>query len=391
MKSRNFFSNENIDPYRNDPKINSAIHNAGLLNYSEFMDWYSQPNVRTSRRILSKRNLESDNEEVHKMHKDSLKQIANEVCEKKIDAQYGISSILNLNFEKFDILVAVAPDYDTLKKKESDITTKTALKNKTKHILGFIIVEKGECKMLPDFYTVNLICARSKVEYKKYGKHASLKRERIRGAILLGAYLFCAKRINQTMGLLELADGYKNISGFFSYSKMGFVKDLSLFDRKCFKDYANLPMSLNINDYSYEQIINYASGLDKIRDINDDTGLIYLVPKTPRQQALQVQISGLCNLTYQIDYILNGSYALDVKLDKNEIKFLQELEDYYIDQDPHYDFNTDDYLNYIYDSMDNLIEEFKSASKSRTRSSSRSKMSAGSTKKRFYAYAQTCM
>jgi hypothetical protein len=39
------------------------------------------------------------------------------------------------------------------------------------------------------------------------------------------------------------------------------------------------------------------------------------------------------------------------------------LEDYYIDQDPHYDFNTDDYLNYIYDSMDNLIEEFKSASK----------------------------
>jgi len=384
MQTRNFFSSGNLEAYRNNPKIINALRGGALLNYTEFMTWYSQPNVRISKRNKGKRNSSAENEALHQISKTSLTQMANDVCENKIDVQYGISAILNLNFEKFDLLVAVAPDHEKIKNDETTVAPSTSLKNKTKHILGFIIAERGECRKFHDFYVVNLICTRSRVEYKKYGKNSSLERERIRGAILLGAYLFCAKRLNQDLGLLELADGYKNISGFFSYSKMGFVKDLSLFGRTCFKDFANLPMSIEIDHYSYDQIINYASGTDKIQHFDDETGLIDLVPKTPRQEVLQKQIAGLCNLTYQIDYILNGDYALDAKLDKKEIKFLESAEDDFGRRNPYDDITIDDYSNHIYDSIGELIDEFnsgsKSGSKSRSRTTWRATMQAGSNK-----------
>jgi hypothetical protein len=391
MPGKSFFSHANLDEYRNDPKIVNAMRGAALLNHQEFVEWYSQPDIRSSRRNSGKRNVAYDNETIKKIYKDSLKQIANQVCENKIDAQYGISAILNLNFDKFDLLVAVAPHYDRLKRDENTVTSKTSLKNKTKHILGFIIVEEGECKKFHDFYAVNLICARSNVEYKKYGKNASLNRERVRGAILLGAYMFCAKKIKQDLGLLELADGYKNIGGFFSYSKMGFVQDISLFGRNCFKDFANLPMSVEIRRYTYDQIINYASGVEKLKDIDDVTGLIKLVPKNPRQEAIQKKIAGICNLTYQIDFLLNGDYTLHPKFDKEEIEFLEEFETDFLTKDEYDDVSIDDYLQHFEYSIGELSKEFhdestsksKSRSRSRTRSATRA-ITAGSNRTRKY-------
>lgn len=386
MQTRAFFSNKNLEAYRNSSKIRDSIRGGALLNYPEFMAWYSQPNIRISKRNKGKRNADAENEALHTISKTSLTQMANDVCENHIDVQYGITAILNLNFEKFDLLVAVAPDHEKLKLEETTVAPKTSLKNKTKHILGFIIVERGECKMFPDSYVINLICTRSKVEYKKYGRNASAERERVRGAILLGAYLFCAKKLKQGMGLLELSDGYKNVKGFFSYSKMGFIRDVSLFDRKCFKDYANLPMSVDLTRYSYEQIINYASGADKLVEIWDESGLIELVPKTPRQEDIQKQVAALSNLTYQIDYILAGEYALHPRLDAYEIDFLEELEDRAANDDLFRDLTVDDYLHFINGVKQQLIERFKTESKAKTavptRNSKRSSMKAGSSKTR---------
>lgn len=385
MQTRAFFSNKNLEAYRNSSKIRDSIHGGALLNYPEFMFWYSQPNVRISKRNKGKRNAATENEVLHTISKTSLTQMANDVCENHIDVQYGISAILNLNFEKFDLLVALAPDHEKLKLEETTVAPKTSLKNKTKHILGFIIVERGECKMFPDSYVINLICTRSKVEYKKYGRNVSSERERLRGAILLGAYLFCAKKLKQGMGLLELSDGYKNVKGFFSYSKMGFIRDVSLFDRKCFKDYANLPMSVDLTRYSYEQIINYASGVDKLVDIEDESGLIELVPKTPRQEDIQKQVAALSNLTYQIDYILAGEYALHPRLDAYEIDFLGELEerlnDRAADDDQFQDITVDDYLHFINGVKQQLIDTFKTTAVP-TRNRTRSSMKAGSNKTR---------
>jgi len=184
---------------------------------------------------------------------------------------------------------------------------------------------------------------------------------------------------------LELSDGYKNIKGFFSYSKMGFLRDVSLFDRKCFKDCANLPMSVDLTRYSYEQILNYASGVDKLVDIEDESGLIELVPKTPRQEDIQKQVAALSNLTYQIDFILAGEYALHPKLDAYEIDFLEELgerlNDRAADDDQFQEITVDDYLHFINGIKQQLIDTFKTTAVP-TRNRTRSSMKAGSNKTR---------
>jgi hypothetical protein len=382
MQSRDFFKPEFLDPYRNDPRIIKALNGSVLLNYAEFMNWYKQPDPRMSMRNLGKRDRTSDVEEIHTLMKNDLKQIANRVCENKIDLHYGISAILNLNFERFDILVALAPGYDKVKRDEFKSRPSVSLKHKTRHILGFLIVEKGECKMRPTEYTVNLICSRSMVEYRRYGKRRGLERERLRGALLLGAYIYSCKRMDQEIGLLELADGYKNISGFFSYSKMGFVKDESLFGRQCFKDHANLPMSVRVGKYSYDKIIDYACGEDRIRHFEDDTGILNLSPITPRQKEIQRKFASLCNLEYQIPYILKHEHQLDPNLDKNEIDFLDvfyaEFYNRFSDEYP----ELDDHIDYIKIKKNEFINDFDASSPSKPH---------GGTKKREYSIKSKTM
>ena len=211
--------------------------------------------------------------------------------------------------------------------------------------------------MKPADYTINLICSRSKVEYKKYGRRVA-NRERLRAAILLGAYMYCAKKRDQDIGLLELADGYKNVSGFFSYSKMGFVKDLSLFGRRCFRDHANLPMSVRLDRYTYDNIIDYASGEQKLTYIQDDEGLIDLVPRGPKQQEIQKTFAVFCNLSYQIAYIMNHEHNLDPALDKMEISILMEFADQMYNRNPDQDITLEQYMEYINANKQSLLEAF---------------------------------
>lgn len=333
------FIGEHLDSYRRDPKIVGALGGRILLNHDEFSQWYSPPKIRMSARNLPKKiNRQPSIEKVETVSNAILELMAEKVCEKKIGLSYGKEAIRRLIHSQFDVLVLVEENYLQVKAKESDTYTKTAANKKLKAILGFIIVEKGECKRLPNAYTVNLICVRS-------------IRDKPRGAILLGAYLHCCKKIGQRYGLLELAGGYKNSSGFFSYSKMGFVKNTTLFDRKCFKDYNNLPMSIDLADYRYTDFVDYASGHRKFTDFRDDTGFLDIVPEkgNHQQEDMQKEIARYCNLIYQIPYIQDGEFTLYSSEDQQIL--LDIYEEY---EDP----TLDECLDYLYSSLEELIRFF---------------------------------
>jgi hypothetical protein len=95
---------------------------------------------------------------------DVLDDLAHFVCKGQIGRQYGKNAIRNVsenfNLKKndlFDILVAVEPGYSKINPYRS---TNTLERDKRKSVLGFIVIEKGECKRLKDIYSVHLICSR---------------------------------------------------------------------------------------------------------------------------------------------------------------------------------------------------------------------------------------
>jgi hypothetical protein len=108
---------------------------------------------------------------------------------------------------------------------------------KLRSVVGFLIVQKGECNGLPDDYAVNLICVRD-------GAASGA------GQVLIGLYLFTILERFQTighlqLGLLELAGGYSNIPGLCLYSKFGFVPSMNLAIPGCFPSPGNMPMELH--------------------------------------------------------------------------------------------------------------------------------------------------
>jgi len=370
-ETKEVFTEHNLDEYRKDVRILKALNGSVLMNHDEFMTWYAQPEIKISARTKNLMPRQPSIEKVKHISKDTLEDLANNVCEKKIGVDYGRESVLSLNKGAFDILVVLAPNADKVKAEEAHKQTKTSVNKKLKHILGFIIVEKGECKKYPNTYSVRLICTRTKLEYQRYGKSVGQqKRERVRGGILLGAYMHCVKKlyatkrhppgipiVDETLGILELAVGYRNIAGFFSYSNMGFVKDLSLLGRDCFTDPGNLPMSVKLSHYTHDQIINLATGEVKLQNIEDDTGLIDLVPRSKRQEALQKLIAVYCNLIYQWPYVYDNNFRLNTNNHKDEIKILHTFENEYYEElghDPYYN----DYIDFLTFQKNLIIEEF---------------------------------
>lgn len=292
-QQRRLFST--VATYRDDAKIKSALKGCAILDFAEFSEWFMQSNLRFSdRRRRDLTSLESYQE----MSYDKLYDIATDICQ-DIEVDYGRQSVRKTkNSSDLDGVFILAPDHDKLKRDEFSTRPEVSLKKKLKHILGFLIVEKGECRKdgYENVYAVNLICTRNQnnLEYKLYDKRR--QRERIRGAILLGAYLHCLKGAGEKMGILELAHGYENLEGFFSYSKMGFVRRDDL---KCFTNFMqNLPMSVDLDQFTSESIINYASGVEKLSRFQDETGLLQCVPKTKEEQKKQKIIATFCNIEY---------------------------------------------------------------------------------------------
>lgn len=333
------FINEHLDGYRNDEKIVKALEGRVLLNHDEFVKWYSPPKIKMSERIATKGiNRQPSLEKVETVSNAILELMAESVCEKKIGREYGINAVRRLKNSQFDILVLVESNYQSIKAAEGRTKTKTAANKKLNSVLGFIIVEKGECKRLPNAYSVNLICVRS-------------IKEKPKGAVLLGAYLYCIKKIGQRYGLLELAGGYKNAAGFFAYSKMGFIKNTTLFDAQCFTDIHNLPMSIDIAEYRYTDFIDYASGHRKFTNFRDDTGFLDIIPEKGNQEQhrLQIEIARYCNLLYQMPYIYDGKFSFESAVDEKTVFEIYEAYD-----NP----SLDDCIDYIYESIEDLSRRF---------------------------------
>lgn len=268
------FEDENLEEYRQDEHVITALRGHVLLNKSEFMAWMDPPQLRESTGTTESRKeaRERTREHVTEVHNEQLQQLATYVCDGIVD-DYGFQTIDQLinNVDEYDVVVAVTPDYDSVK---TAVRTKKLANNKMDKVVGFIITELGECKKEPNIVSVNLICARPGT---------------IRGGLLMGVYLYCLKKQStyKKVGILELARGYLNVPGFISYTKLGFNKDLSLYGERCFSDYANLPMSVNLNRIVEETIINRATENER-RTVNvdeDDSG-IYVLGKAITQSLL---------------------------------------------------------------------------------------------------------
>lgn len=300
-----FDTKNGLDEYRNDKKIEKMLNGYELLNYDEFMRWYLPNEVRYSERIeteypgsKTRRKLENKEVKIHAM--DIFKELAANVCASNIDDEYGLATVNHLKKKShFDLLAAV------------DTTNTKSLKTKLSSVVAFIIVEKGECSVSDpgidrsNVYSVNLICSRKSVK----------------GVVLLGAYMYCIKNsrdihTKDKIGILELAGAYTNLAGFFSYTKVGFDKNNSLFGKKCFNDADNLPMSVDINLYSNDDIIQLVCGEKKrsATEVKDDTG-IYALGLPDKNDTARVKNQMLIAEICSLQHLMELSYE---KVKKNE-------------------------------------------------------------------------
>uniref|UniRef100_A0A6C0B8V9 Uncharacterized protein n=1 Tax=viral metagenome TaxID=1070528 RepID=A0A6C0B8V9_9ZZZZ len=216
----------------------------------------------------------------------------------------------------FDLLIAFAPGFrdGIAEANTKSIDDRTALL--LEKVVGFIIVQLGECTILPNAYAVNLICTRT-LELDD-GTSTTIK-----GALLMGAYLFCIKKLVshgvQQVGILELADGYKNFAGFSSYTKMMFDKDIALCVEGCFYDNTNLAMSVNLQGLSEQEIIDLATGkLKRLPGPFDDTGMYGLVPTNLNQNKLQKIMAVYANLMYKFQ-------VADFQFRNGDERFMNQL------------------------------------------------------------------
>ncbi len=268
--------------------ISEALNGYVLLNKEQFLAWMGPPlalDLPTANGIRLQYR-EAGNEEIIQIYQETVQGLASIVCTGIVEdyGQEQMDNIIN-DFEKFDILVAVKPDYQDV---STFKRTRSVTQSKMDKVVGFIITELGECKILPNTVCVKLIC---------------VKPATIKGSLLLGAYFLGIKHSGYDQrGVLELARGYLNVNGFISYTKMGFDKDKELYiaepesesesesdvdpDAKdtCFSDYRNLPMSVDLTQMDDNTIMGLATG-GIIRDeAADDTEIFNLYKnkiKTP--------------------------------------------------------------------------------------------------------------
>jgi hypothetical protein len=227
-----------------------------LMNHKQFYQWWRP----TTQPLELTRQVSFD--------------IALKTC-RQIGEQYSKNTILGVkNDPKYDIIIAIDTSLPTTNDEE-----------KLNAISGFLISKYEECKQLSEVYSVNLICT---------------KPRQIQGKFLIGAFLYCIKKSGSKKVILELAGGYHNIAGYFLYSKMGFDKDIGLYEYNCFTDLDVLPMSANVEEMTIEEIIGYTTGSLQ-RDVKDDTHLFYTgKPKNDHQIDVQAEMSYYAQEYYKL-------------------------------------------------------------------------------------------
>ena len=307
------FDNSLLDLYKSDTRIQQMLNGCELMNLENFMIWYLPgENIQRRRSTRLQQNTdyktadltltEKEEKDLYIRSMTLLKDLATAVCGKNaIGKKYGRSSILN----------AVSnPEYDFLVAVDMDLPQTTPAK-RISSVVAFLAAEKGEClKSEPDIdrssvYSVNLICC-------KQNNLNTVKT--VKSVVLLGAYMYCIKNNSSVakkdkIGILELAGAYVNLSGFFAYTKVGFDKDKSLFGQNCFPDAGNLAMSVDIKQYTNEDIFGMVTGTKRrdVSGIKDDTGIYKLgLPDNnnspeAHKQSLVARISSLKHMM-EFDY-----------------------------------------------------------------------------------------
>jgi len=262
----------------------TAVHNYlngnTFMNLNELMN-YAVPQPVSSQRL--RKNKSSDQLLTLDYQKESyltskkteiiqkLIEISTTVCNGKISNFYGKNALSNafsaLNASSNFDAVFMLDSTQNLSIKSKKVAQNSLISS----ITGFLILEKGECKAHPNVYSVNLICSKNKM-----------------GPILMGCALYCIKNTpgsHEKRCILELADGYQNIPGFITYTRMGFRKNLdlfiprvtSLYSNTCFTDMDNLPMSVELDDSHFvnNEIIQRAT--NKMVQSDFDDSQIYKV------------------------------------------------------------------------------------------------------------------
>ena len=249
------------------------------------------------------------------------------------------------------MLVALQADYESVNRIGR---TETVSQRKLEKVVAFIIVELGECIKKPNTISVNLICGKSSIPQFK-------------ASILLGAYLYCIKKTRYDQeGILELAGGYTNPSGFMSYTKLGFNYDKTLYGVNCFDAFENLPMSVNLVKMSPETIINLVGEVTTRRiDNTDDPTMLYKLKgfKDSKKNELLL-LQNISNILYRLE--LNGPEALILYTDQlpatnpelNQIE--RQLISQYMDNllSVNGKINVESLRSFITNKKDRLIESF---------------------------------
>jgi hypothetical protein len=270
--------------YNYSRQITSILDDKIIMNMDELIKYLLKPikNTSTEFYIENKhRMFEYFKENIHNFSICS----AIEEAYLKSTLKIAFNPIENFTYnENFDIsFIFKSPIIDDKEFDES--ITKEELEvlyeSKLSKLIGFIIVERNECKKLGNAYALNLVCS----------KEGSI------GSILVGLYLFSIfshplkirtdilvkkieipdelniitiptftgeeKQIYEYygpqilhIGLLELSGGYNNISALCLYSKFGFIEDklLSGSMSNCFRSNENIAMRTNYTDEPPESV-----------------------------------------------------------------------------------------------------------------------------------------
>ncbi len=266
-------------------------------------------------------------------------------CGTNIGSDYLNSQTRALKFNK-DVFDLALVTYDS--------HTKFNSVGLTKNILGFMIVQKGECTKFNEAYCVNLICTPT-----------TDNRAKGIGSILMSLYIYCILNndsVTDKTGLLELANSYINVGGLCLYSKYGFEYDVTLYGNDCFRDYNNLPMIL---DLSKKYDIQNRNNSNKIlKDITLGTNKGFSKPNicNVRGNDKQMFLGILMNLQnfiqtnktdYIISYVKSDGTIIDYELlynsfGKNKTSIDTKINNLIQNQSPDLDINDMNTFKSIY-------------------------------------------
>lgn len=341
-----FFSAENLDKYRNNKRIHNYLQNkmdgSHLLNSDEIYEYFTSKgaNKREKSSILYKLVEFMGSELCPTIHEEYGQQSINNALNKnsllnnlffqKIKAHYPsvhpttykgyikkslqymnfrIKNVPDDNHQYFDLLVLVRNGYKNA----------SSLNEQFDQILGFIVVEFGECITHPSAYAIQLICARYRINEVAYTWMKSY--------IFLGAYLCIIKGLDcEQIGILELVDGYNNIPGLCAYSKFGFREDESLEERGCFPNIDNLAMSVHLSGITINNIIDVVVDSKIVRKEDDYDLCQKFIPKTKEQAKIQSRIAGKYQYIKSNRTYTNTETEFDLEQDKKLFYAISNLD-----------------------------------------------------------------